>query len=160
VKIKEWNCPTIWDPVCGKDGKTYSNSCFAKQAGVQIASKGVCSQPPKQSKMLFQFRSRGTKEEYFFALVTDPQEIKKGKQCYAHQATACIPFGQLASGNGGFNAPWSWHQVPETVKFAEAAPEICDGLPSDVEKHLDYWLNVVKTYCPWNAEIVSISPFF
>lgn len=35
-------CTRIWKPVCGKDGKTYSNACFAKLAGVEIAHKGKC----------------------------------------------------------------------------------------------------------------------
>lgn len=35
-------CPQIWDPVCGKNGKTYSNRCFAKIANVEIAHQGVC----------------------------------------------------------------------------------------------------------------------
>jgi hypothetical protein len=35
-------CIEVWDPVCGKDGKTYSNACFAKVAGVEVAHKGVC----------------------------------------------------------------------------------------------------------------------
>jgi hypothetical protein len=35
-------CITLWEPVCGKDGKTYSNACFAEVAGVKIDYKGVC----------------------------------------------------------------------------------------------------------------------
>lgn len=35
-------CITLWNPVCGKDGKTYSNSCFAKLAGVEIDYENAC----------------------------------------------------------------------------------------------------------------------
>ncbi len=35
-------CITLWDPVCGKDNKTYSNECFAKMAGVEVNYKGEC----------------------------------------------------------------------------------------------------------------------
>jgi len=37
-------CITLWDPVCGKDGKTYSNACFAKLAGVEMDYKGKCKE--------------------------------------------------------------------------------------------------------------------
>lgn len=42
-------CIALWDPVCGKDGKTYSNACFAKLAGEEIAYKGKCEEKECQT---------------------------------------------------------------------------------------------------------------
>lgn len=42
-------CVTLWDPICGKNGKTYSNSCFSNLAGAEIDYKGKCKEKECQA---------------------------------------------------------------------------------------------------------------
>jgi len=37
-------CVALFSPVCGVNGKTYGNVCYAKMAGVEIRHKGACAQ--------------------------------------------------------------------------------------------------------------------
>ena len=64
---------------------------------------------------------------------------------------ARIPIGRIASGTQ-VNMGWSWHLVDLT--FAEAAIELCDGRPSDVERQGIRFGG--GTFCPWTAAIIRI----
>ena len=87
--------------------------------------------------------------ETFVARVSDPETITRFRDALAGRASG-FPAGPLRSGNGGFNAPWTWHIDPEEVRLVEAAIEVCDGRPSYVEAHQSDF----PTYCPWGARVV------
>jgi len=42
VKGGEVSCILVYQPVCGSDGRTYSNSCFAEAANIEISHKREC----------------------------------------------------------------------------------------------------------------------
>jgi len=43
-------CPMLQAPVCGCDGMTYQNACFADSASVTVSHDGGCEQPAKPSR--------------------------------------------------------------------------------------------------------------
>ncbi len=66
-----------------------------------------------------------------------------------------IVTGRVARGDGGFNAPWSWHLEPASIAFVDAATEFCDGCPSYLDANLDHWIADVGTYCPYSTELIG-----
>lgn len=51
VKPGERVCVALWEPVCGQDGKTYSNKCFAGLAGAEIDYAGICKTKEAESPL-------------------------------------------------------------------------------------------------------------
>jgi len=42
------DCPGVFEPVCGGDGRNYINACEAACAGVGIRHEGYCEEPPRE----------------------------------------------------------------------------------------------------------------
>ena len=88
-------------------------------------------------------------DETFVMRVRDPETIRLALE-NIERRNQRFPIGPLRRGDGGFNAPWSWHFDPAEVRMTELAIEVCDGRPSYVEAHLADF----PTYCPWGARVI------
>ena len=90
-------------------------------------------------------------EEYRIRL-TDPADIEIARKLLAGEEAPRIPNGRVARGDPDVNVGYTWHIDPESVEFANITVEVCDGLPSDVEKGII----TSDRYCPWSAEVVAV----
>jgi hypothetical protein len=71
----------------------------------------------------------------------------------------CPPLGvagTVATGNGGYNAGWSWHLESDSIFLWEFITEICDYPPYLIEQELGGWVGA--TYCPWGGIIAAAEP--
>ena len=59
-------------------------------------------------------------------------------------------LGTPRRGDGGFNAPWTWHIDPASVTFAEVTIEACQTAMSAIDDDLDYWIDFGQV-CIWGV---------
>jgi len=97
-------------------------------------------------------------DETFKVRITNSKTIEDIVDVWQRTSSATIPNGALlpGSGDGDYNKPWSWHLDSEDIEMAEVTTEVCSAKPSEVEANLDEWLNNVRRYCPWSAELIAL----
>lgn len=115
--------------------------------GVRMGLEG-CT---RKGGALYEFRACG---QPFRVWMIDPAVIAEAERMLRGTEPQRIITGELRCGNGNFNGPWHWHLDAGSIAFAEVTIELCDGCPDFVDAELAYWLETVKRYCPWSAELV------
>lgn len=100
-------------------------------------------------------------DQTFHIWVTNPQTIQQLLDLRDGKSDAKIPSGRILNGAGvaNYNAPWTWHLDPEDIEMAEFTIEVCDAEPKYVEANVQEFVNVVKRYCPWAANFVSLTDY-
>lgn len=119
------------------------------------AQPGATPTPALTGGVLATFDAAG---ETFKVWVTNPETIAQLLALQRGESTANIPNGRILAGpgEGGHNAPWSWHLDPEDITLAEMTMELCDGAPNYVEDNLAEFTDNIGRYCPWSAELVEL----
>ena len=124
-----------------------------------VLMTGACASPtgPKlENGVLATFRVH---TEHYNIFITNPQTIEQVLALWNGQSTANIPSGRVRKGRVDYNKAWSWHIDSEDITMAENTIELCDGVPSYVEAHLDDWIATVGYFCPWSAELVALKDY-
>jgi hypothetical protein len=93
----------------------------------------------------------GVGDETFRVELVDAGQVAAARAAQAG-GRANIPNARIVPGTG-VNVGWSWHV--EDVEFVEAAVELCDGRPSDVERQGTEFGG--GRFCPWTARMLAIS---
>ena len=99
--------------------------------------------------------------ESFKVWVTNPDAIRKLMEIWNGLTDDDLPNAPVrrGAGEGDHNDPWTWHLDPEEVYFYDTFNEVCDGLPSDVERNVEGRIRGSGRYCPGVARLVKLEDF-
>ena len=109
---------------------------------------GGCSDATDPDRARFVFRDPGSNSVVRLE-ITNPAGLDQAGDLLASGAAQWV-LGTPRRGNGGFNAPYSWHLDPASITFAEVTIEACQAAASAVADDLDYWIGFGQV-CLWGV---------
>lgn len=98
-------------------------------------------------------------EEQYSIFVTNKDTIEQIYALQRGESNAGIPIGRVLRGAVSYNKPWNWHIDSEEISMTEMTVEVSDGLPSHVENDIAYWVDNVRYFSPWGAELIDIKDY-
>src|SRR5262245_61969056 len=93
-------------------------------AAFVIAAIACHSEDPAQNPTNGQYFTVQVGSEQFVMFVTDVPTIELAVENFQGKNHR-FPSGKIAQGDGGFNQPYSWHFLPDSVRMVEASIEVC-----------------------------------
>src|SRR5688572_20555502 len=109
---------------------------------------GRCSAATDPDRASFVFRDP-TSNAVVRLEITNPAGVNQA-DILLGTGTAQWALGTPRRGNGGFNAPWSWHLDPASISFGEVTIEACQTAASAIADDLDYWIGFGQV-CLWGV---------
>lgn len=111
------------------------------------------------SGVVFHFKMHGEVSgvQDFRAVTEDPEMLAAARAELSkpiHERNRFIG-GAIERGRGGHNLAWRWHFVPDGWRLTEVAIELCDGNAALVDQAVDYWVDVVGSFCPWGSYVAA-----
>ena len=124
--------------------------------GVVLGSCDTSGRTPTADTRYFRFLH--TSDSTTFVAATSQDDVLESVE-----AQLDLPFeerekfiiGPVAEGNGGHNGDYPWHFETDEWTLTEVAMEACDGRPAYVSENVDYFVEKVGRYCPWNARVLQ-----
>lgn len=129
---------------------------------------GACDDPttpadPNEAVVLFTFQ--GYPADTMRVLVRHRPTIEAARAYIAGRSPTNIPIGPIARGAGS-DPRYPFHFIPDSVRLADLAMEVCDGEPMRTAAAVDtffVWSTgnphaMRATWCPWGARPIAVEP--
>lgn len=89
--------------------------------------------------------------------ITNEAFLEEARRRAESDAPRGVAFFRLVDGED-CDPDHAWHVEPDTATFVDAAIEVCDGRPSDIDADKPYWFEQLnRQFCPWSTQVVGVS---